>query len=137
MFDNLNTLSLQNLIQLEADVALGLSKIRQALADKRRAQSRDRSKQRKSHLAEVEASAVLLLERVKIGDFVRVAGVRDARYPWREVAEKSSNSFRGFQYRFDKMTNQWIRGSEYTTHMSNKIREMIRQEDVVPTAQAG
>lgn len=92
-----------------------------------RIKSKKRSKQRAESDRRLETEAIQMFKRVELGDIVRVTGVRNAQYPYREVTSKQSDQFTGWQMRYMR-DGTWQRGSEHTTHMSNKIRAFVRAE---------
>jgi hypothetical protein len=88
--------------------------------NQKRSKKNDTIRQRKKKL---EALGLEMFANLKVGDFVRVDGIKNKMYPWRQVVAIEKNSFSGFQCYKDK-TGHFVMGKEYTTHMSNKIREI-------------
>jgi hypothetical protein len=88
--------------------------------NEKRSKKNDTIRQRKKKL---EALGLEMFANLKVGDFVRVDGIKNKMYPWRQVVAIEKNSFSGFQCYKDK-TGHFVMGKEYTTHMSNKIREI-------------
>lgn len=123
---NLKDMSVSELQKLIADAKAILDK---ALEEQRqRDQKARRAKSANASLRKRElekAGVEMFYERVKVGSIVRVDGVRNLAYKYREVTEVGRGQFTGRQVKFDRDGNV-IYGTEYTTHMANKIRE-IRQ----------
>ena len=103
-----------------------MNELSQAYWAEQHHKSLKRSAERAEQLKIANAAAVKLFETVKEGDIVRVIGVRDTRYPYRCVTSKQSNGFTGWQMR-KLRDGSFQQGCQHTDHMSNKIREVIKQ----------
>lgn len=88
--------------------------------NEKRSKKNESSKRRKRELEELGEQ---MFTELKVGDFVRVDGIKNKMYPWRQVVAIEKDSFSGFQCYKDK-NGHFVMGKEYTTHMSNKIREI-------------
>lgn len=89
--------------------------------------AREREKKRQASdvsRQSLEEKSRQMFSTLRQGDLVRVVGVRDSRYRYRLVDEIIGDSFKGFQYGKNRQ-GKWVRGDNYTTHMSTKIREVI------------
>lgn len=66
-----------------------------------------------------------MFDTITTGAIVKVDGIRNKRYPYREVIEidRKYRHFTGRQCAFDRAGNI-VYGSEYPRHMANKIREI-------------
>lgn len=67
-----------------------------------------------------------LFRTLQIGDIVKVRGIRNTTYPYRRVDRIDSGSFSGMQLRRLK-DGTYVEGNQFTTHMSNKIVEIVQK----------
>lgn len=98
-----------------------------------RMESMRRSQQRAENNKKLEAKALEDFATLMPGDIVKVTGVRDKRYPFREVTavtpgrkEWGGGSFTGWQIR-QLRDGSFERGSQHTDHMANKIRGVVHR----------
>jgi hypothetical protein len=92
-----------------------------------------RRQQREENNKKLEAKALEDFETLIPGDIVKVTGVRDSRYPYREVTSVEGprgswddGQFSGWQIR-QLRDGSFQRGSQHTTHMANKIRGIVHR----------
>lgn len=86
-----------------------------------------RNIQRAIRKRELEARSREIFANLVPGDLVRITGTRNTRYPLRLVTSVDHDRFSGWQFRYNRNNNLYERGTEHTTHMSTKIREVIMQ----------
>jgi hypothetical protein len=89
-----------------------------------------RSQQRAENQKKLEAKAIEDFGTLMVGDIVKVTGVRDSRYPYREVTGfHRGMTFTGWQIRQNK-DGTFERGSQHTSHMANKIRGVAKRAEL-------
>lgn len=107
-----------------------------AYAAEERRKAAERRAAREASKQKQEAQALEDFATLIPGDIVKVTGVRDTRYPLRQVMEIepvknmwSPGQFRGRQMRQLK-DGSFEYGREFTTHMANKIRGVVHRAEM-------
>jgi hypothetical protein len=88
-----------------------------------------RSQQRAENQKKLEAKAIEDFGTLMVGDIVKVTGVRDSRYPFREITGFKNGGFTGWQIRKAR-DGSYQRGSQHTDHMANKIRGVAKRAEL-------
>lgn len=84
-----------------------------------------RSKAAKKSREALQYKGEQLAEQVRVGDIVRVVGVRNTKYNYRLVTSITETSISGWQMGRTR-TGTWFAGPEHTTMQTKNIREVFK-----------
>lgn len=123
---NIENLSIPQLERLIAEAQSILDKAREEKRKKDQIESRKRSKAAAERKRKLEFLGEELFDKIKIGDIVKVDGIKNPQFKYREVVEIDTkfHQFTGRQVAF-KRDGSFYYGKQLTTHMANKIREIV------------
>jgi hypothetical protein len=122
--EQINDLTYPEVVELIFKLQARERELYPSYSKEKRSLSMIRSQQRRLNEERLEAAGEQMFDEVNVGDIVRITGMRDHTFPYREITGKNGRNFTGWQVR-QMRDGSVVRGSEHTSHMANKIRGIL------------
>jgi hypothetical protein len=131
----MNLVDIDTLTYLEVDALIAKLRKRSAeLApaywEEEHRKAQERSAQRAEQQKKIDAEALRMFGEAEVGDLVMITGMRDSRYPYRQITAITNTGFTGWQVRPNR-DGTFQRGPQHTDHMAKKIRGLYKGVDVI------